>query len=142
MKLIALARTIEVEYYGSGHLRDKPGRVRAERKPVDYAKTLPGWGVMGGTWEAIDEINREEEEAARRAIQGEATGGDDAGVLMATDSMGDLELAGAGAGGDGGEDGDEDDDEDEDEGDVGGRSGDGGEEDEEDEEDAWETARP
>ena len=64
MKLIALARTIEVEYYGSGHLRDKPGRVRAERKPVDYAKTLPGWGVMGGTLEAIDEINREEEEAA------------------------------------------------------------------------------
>ena len=59
MKLIALARTIEVEYYGSGHLRDKPGRVRAERKPVDYAKTLPGWGVMGGTWEAIDEIKAE-----------------------------------------------------------------------------------
>jgi len=138
MKLIALARTIEVEYYGSGHLRDKPGRVRAERKPVDYAKTLPGWGVMGGTWEAIDEINREEEEAARRAIQGEATGGD-AGVMMATDSMGDLKLAGAGVGGGGGEDEDEDADADADERDVGGRSGDRGEE---DEEDAWETARP
>ena len=82
--------------------------------------------------------------AARREprVRGAETmrpvGAEVGGVMMATDSMGDLELAGAGAGGDGGEDGDEDDDE----GDVGGRSGDGGEEDEEDEEDAWETARP
>ena len=118
MKLIALARTIEVEYYGEGHLRAGPAQVRAERRPVDDSKHLPGWGVMGGTWEAIDEINREEEEAARAAILGGA-----AGVMTATDSMGDLRLDAEG--GEGGEDG--------------GKSGWVSDERDDDEE-AWETA--
>lgn len=123
MRLIALARTIEVEYYGEGHLRTEPARVRAQRRPVDDSKHLPGWGVMGGTWEAIDEINREEEEAARAAILG-----DGAGVMTATDSIGDLRLDGGdgGHGGerDEGEEGEEEEDEDE----------------EGDEEELWETA--
>jgi len=133
MKLIALARTIEVEYYGEGHLRTGPAQVRAQRRPVDDSKHLPGWGVMGGTWEAIDEINREEEEAARAAILG-----DGAGVMTATDSMGDLRLEGEGGqgglGGQGGQDG------------KSGKSGNRGEESgrEDDgsdvEEGAWETA--
>ena len=121
MKLIALARTIEVEYYGDEHLRKEPARVRADRKPLDYTKSLPGWGVMGGTWEAIDEINREEEEAAARAIRGgcdEEGCGEEGGeegvegqVMVATDSMGDLRLRGEEEGEGDDEGGDEDGDE-------------------------------
>ena len=132
MKLIALARTIEVEYYGEDHLRKEPSRVRAQRRPVDYSKHLPGWGVMGGTWEAIDEINREEEEAARAAILGEGVE-----VMTATDSMGDLQLADGDK--EAGMDGDEQGIDEGREESTGGARGEVSEEQDEDE-DAWETA--
>lgn len=71
MGLIALARTIEVEYYGSDHLRSRPAPPTMLTKPVVDEKSLPGWGVSGGDWADIDRINEEEEEAAQALIQGE-----------------------------------------------------------------------
>lgn len=78
MGLIALARSIEVEYYGSSHLRTRPATPKALKKPVVDEKHLPGWGVSGGSWSEIDRINEEEEAAARALIQGEVddVGGD------------------------------------------------------------------
>jgi RNA-binding protein NOB1 len=71
MGLIALARSIEVEYYGSSHLRTRPAPPKALKKPVVDEKHLPGWGVSGGSWSEIDRINEEEEAAALALIQGE-----------------------------------------------------------------------
>lgn len=71
MGLIALARSIEVEYYGSDHLRTRPAPPKALRKPVIDEKNLPGWGVSGGDWAEIDKINEEEEAAAKALILGE-----------------------------------------------------------------------
>lgn len=71
MGLIALARTIEVEYYGSDHLRSRPAPPTMLTKPVVDEKSLPGWGVSGGDWADIDRINEEEEAAAQALIQGE-----------------------------------------------------------------------
>ncbi|KAI8111419.1 hypothetical protein M9435_003920 [Picochlorum sp. BPE23] len=71
MGLIALARTIEVEYYGSDHLRSRPAPPTMLTKPVVDEKALPGWGVSGGDWADIDRINEEEEEAAQALIHGE-----------------------------------------------------------------------
>lgn len=71
MGLIALARSIEVEYYGNSHLRTRPAPPKALRKPVIDEKNLPGWGVSGGEWSEIDKINEEEEAAAKALILGE-----------------------------------------------------------------------
>lgn len=71
MGLIALARSIEVEYYGSAHLRTRPAPPKSLRKPVIDEKNLPGWGISGGDWSEIDKINEEEEEAAKALILGE-----------------------------------------------------------------------
>jgi RNA-binding protein NOB1 len=71
MGLIALARSIEVEYYGSDHLRTRPAPPKSLRKPVIDEKNLPGWGISGGDWAEIDRINEEEEAAAKALILGE-----------------------------------------------------------------------
>lgn len=70
MRLIALARTLEVEYYGDGHLRTRPAAPKVSKKSAVDSKVLPGWGAEGGDWAEIDRINEEEEAAAEAAIHG------------------------------------------------------------------------
>eukprot|EP00890_Picochlorum_soloecismus_P003789 jgi/Picsp_1/4410/NSC_01916-R1_nin one binding protein len=70
MRLIALARTLEVEYYGDGHLRTRPAAPKVSKKSVVDSKVLPGWGAEGGDWTEIDRINEEEAAAAEAAIRG------------------------------------------------------------------------
>lgn len=68
-RLVALARTLEVAYYGAGHLREVPPPPKVQRKaPIDK-KALPGWGAQGGDWAEIDRINEEEEAAAIEALK-------------------------------------------------------------------------
>ena len=42
VRLIALARSLEVAYYGSAHLRDAPAPPRHEKKQQTETKDLPG----------------------------------------------------------------------------------------------------
>ncbi|KAH7625019.1 putative RNA-binding NOB1-like protein [Nannochloris sp. 'desiccata'] len=67
-RLLALAHSIEVSYYGSSHLRDKPPAPRLQKKGVADTKVLPGWGAEGGDWAEIDRLNEEEEAAAQAAL--------------------------------------------------------------------------
>lgn len=71
IKLIALARTLEVQRYGEAHLRTKPAAPLLSKKPTVDAKSLPGWGVEGGDWTEIDKLNEEEAAAAELLIRGE-----------------------------------------------------------------------
>jgi RNA-binding protein NOB1 len=75
-RLLALTHSIEVSYYGSSHLRDKPPAPKLQRKGVADTKVLPGWGAEGGDWAEIDRLNEEEEAAALAALSTAAgTGG-------------------------------------------------------------------
>ncbi len=66
--MLALAHTIEVSYYGSSHLREKPPAPKLQKKGVADTKVLPGWGAEGGDWAEIDRLNEEEEAAALAAL--------------------------------------------------------------------------
>jgi len=63
-----LAHTLEVSYYGSSHLREKPPAPKLQKKGVADTKVLPGWGAEGGDWAEIDRLNEEEEAAAQAAL--------------------------------------------------------------------------
>ena len=67
-RLLALAHTIEVSYYGSSHLREKPPAPKLQKKGVADTRLLPGWGAEGGDWAEIDRLNEEEEAAAEAAL--------------------------------------------------------------------------
>lgn len=67
-RLIALAHTLEVNYYGSAHLRDRPAPPKVQKKRVIDVKVLPGWGAEGGDWAEIDRLNEEEEAAAEAVL--------------------------------------------------------------------------
>ena len=67
-RLLALAHTLEVSYYGSAHLRDKPAPPKIQKKRVIDVKVLPGWGAEGGDWAEIDRLNEEEDAAAEALL--------------------------------------------------------------------------
>jgi RNA-binding protein NOB1 len=67
-RLLALAHSLEVSYYGSSHLREKPPAPKLQKKGVADTKVLPGWGAEGGDWAEIDRLNEEEEAAAQAAL--------------------------------------------------------------------------
>jgi hypothetical protein len=68
VRLLALAHTLEVQYYGSGHLREQPPPPRLAKKKTRDSKHLPGWGAEGGDWAELDKLNEEELAAAEAAL--------------------------------------------------------------------------
>lgn len=68
IRLIALARTIEISHHGDSHIRDVPPPPRQKHGKVKDEKALPGWGLVGGGWSDMDRINAEEEAAAEAAL--------------------------------------------------------------------------
>ena len=74
-RLIALARTLEISYYGHEHVRDFPLPPRETTKKVKESKTLPGWGAQGGSWEVLDKMHEDELAAAEAALAGNAVEG-------------------------------------------------------------------
>jgi RNA-binding protein NOB1 len=67
-RLLALAHSLEVSYYGSSHLRETPPAPKLQKKGVADTRVLPGWGAEGGDWAEIDRLNEEEEAAALAAL--------------------------------------------------------------------------
>ena len=72
IRVIALARTYEVLYYGKDHLRDFPPPSKEGKDRVKEVSRLPGWGAQGGCWEELDKLNEEELAAAEAALAGSA----------------------------------------------------------------------
>ncbi|GAB4823751.1 hypothetical protein N2152v2_010797 [Parachlorella kessleri] len=68
VRLLALAHTLEVAYYGSAHLREQPPPPKLARKKVRESKYLPGWGAEGGEWAELDKLNEDELAAAEAAL--------------------------------------------------------------------------
>lgn len=68
VRLLALAHTLEVQYYGSAHLRTSPPAPKVAKKKARDSKHLPGWGVEGGEWAEMDRLNEEELAAAEAAL--------------------------------------------------------------------------
>jgi RNA-binding protein NOB1 len=71
-RLLALARALEVQYYGAAHLRALPAAPRLKARAAREAKELPGWGAQGGEWAEMDRLNEEEAAAAAALL---STGG-------------------------------------------------------------------
>ena len=67
-RLLALTHSIEVSYYGSSHLRDRPPPPKVQKKRVIDTKVLPGWGAEGGDWAEMDRLNEEELAAAEAVL--------------------------------------------------------------------------
>lgn len=68
VRLLALAHTLEVHYYGSAHLRTQPPPPKVAKKKARDSKHLPGWGAEGGDWAELDKLNEEELAAAEAAL--------------------------------------------------------------------------
>ena len=68
VRLLALAHSLEVAYYGAAHLREQPPPPKLARKKVRESKFLPGWGAEGGEWAELDKLNEEELAAAEAAL--------------------------------------------------------------------------
>ena len=77
LRLMALARTLEVAAHGDGHLRELPAPPRPlSRRPRRAARALSGWDAQGGEWAAMDALAEQEElaaEAARDSANGAQT---------------------------------------------------------------------
>jgi hypothetical protein len=77
LRLMALARTLEVAAHGDAHLRVLPAPPRPlSRRPGRAARALPGWDAQGGEWAAMDALAEQEDfaaEAARNAGAGAPT---------------------------------------------------------------------
>lgn len=69
VRLIAVARGLDIARHGSLHLRSEPSMAKPPRRQKKDGAEIPGWGSTGEEWEAMEKLNEEELQAAERAMQ-------------------------------------------------------------------------